>query len=170
MPGYNPYNYNSYNVYNPYNPYQDLKNMRDGIDKTLQQHQQMQNQFQNQMLPQQQIPQINQNFQLAPNQNNSDLIAKIVSGIDEVKNTFVAQNGIFVNKEMDTLWFKNISGDIKTYSLNEIIEIDPKEQEISDLKKEIESMRNILNQQTSQVSKIDNESEIAPVKTEKKTK
>ena len=163
MAVYNPYNFN------PYNPYQDLKNMRDGIDRTLQQHQQFQNQFQNQMIPQQPTN-LTQNFQLAPSQNSSDLIAKVVIGIDEVKNTFVSQNGIFINKEMDTLWFKNISGDIKTYTLQEVIEIDPKEQEISDLKKEIANMRQMLNQQTSQISKNDNESEIAPAKTEKKSK
>ena len=163
---YNPYNFNHYN---PYNPYQDLKNMRDGIDKTLQQHQQMQNQFQNQMMPQQPTN-LTQNFQLAPNQSNSDLIAKVVSGIDEVKNTFVAQNGIFVDKEMNTLWTKNISGDIKTYTLNEVIEIDPKDAEITNLKNELASMRQLLNQQISQTSKIDNEPEIAPVKIEKKNK
>mgnify|MGYP003318428226 CR=1 FL=1 len=43
-----------------------------------------QNQFPNQMFPQQQ-PQINQNFQLAPMQNNSELEAKYVNGIDDVK-------------------------------------------------------------------------------------
>lgn len=160
-----PYNYNLYN----YNPYQELKNMRDGIDKTLQQHQQMQNQFPNQMFPQQQ-PQINQNFQLAPMQNNSELEAKYVNNIDDVKNTFVAKEGIFLNRDMTTLWVKNISGDIKSYSLQEIIEIDPKDAEINSLKQEIANMKNLLQQQVAIPNVIDNEPEVKQVKTEKKGK
>lgn len=170
MAGYNSYNFNPYNIYNPY---QDLKNMRDGIDKTLQQHQQMQNQFQNQMMPQQQqIPQINQNFQLSPIQNNSDITAKIVSDIDEVKNTFVMNTGLFVNKEMNTLWTKNVNGDIKTYTLTEVIEIDPKDVEINNLKQELENMRTLItNQIKQQAPVIDNQPEIkTETKSEKKSK
>ena len=160
MAMYNPYNYN---LYNPY--IQEYQAMKDRIDNNIRQ---MQMQQQNQMIPQQ--PQVTQNFQLAPMQNNSELIAKTVSGIDEVKNTFVSQNGIFINKDMDTLWFKNISGDIKTYTLQEVIEIDPKDNEIANLKNELANMRQLLNQQISQTPKIDNQSEVAPVKTEKKSK
>lgn len=164
MAGYNSYNFNPYNVYNPY---QELKNMRDGIDKTLQQHQQMQNQFQNQMMPQQPTN-LTQNFQLSPMQNNSELEAKYVNGIDDVKNTFVAKEGIFLNRDMNTLWVKNISGDIKSYSLQEIIEIDPKDAEITNLKNELANMRAMLQQQISQ-SKETSDLEIAPIK-EKKSK
>lgn len=156
MPSYNSYNYNPY--------MQEFQNMRDRIDRTMQQYQQQQNQFQNQMVPQQPIT---QNFQLAPMQNASDLIAKVVVGIDDVKNTFVAQNGLFVNKEMNTLWTKNVSGDIKTYTLQEIIEVDPKDVEISNLKQELQNMRALISQRISEPIE-DNKSE-APVK-EKKTK
>jgi len=124
-----------------YNPYiQDLQNMRERIDRTMQQYQQ-----QNQNVPQQPIT---QNFQLAPVQQ-SELQAKYVNSIDDVRNTFVVREGLFVNKEMNTLWVKNINGDIKTYSLAEIIEIDPKDKEISELKNEIKSMRELLSQQTT---------------------
>lgn len=117
----------------PYNPYmQNLQDMKDRIDRTMQQYQQ--NQYQNQMMPQQ--PQIHQNFQIAPVQQN-ELEAKYVDSIDEVKNTFVVREGIFVNKDKKTMWIKNISGDIKTYSLTEIIEIDPKDAKINELESEI---------------------------------
>lgn len=157
-----PYNYNSYN----YNPYmQEFQNMRDSIDRTMQRYQQQQNQI----IPQQQIPQINQNFQLAPMQNNSDLQAKYVNDIEEVKNIFVMHEGIFVNKDMTTLWLKNVSGDVKTYSLQEIIEVDPKDTEIANLKNELASMRAMLNQQISQ-SKETSEPEVVPVKEKKNSK
>ena len=142
-----------------YNPYiQDLQSMRDRIDRTMQQYQQ-----QNQNIPQQ--PQIHQNFQIAPVQQ-SELEAKFANNIDDVKNTFVMREGLFINRDVDTLWIKNINGDIKTYSLQEVVEIDPKDAEIENLKNELSSMRQLLSQQVAQ-QKINNESEIKP---EKKSK
>ena len=147
-----------------YNPYiQDLQSMRDRIDNTMRQYQQ-----QNQNIPQQPTN-LTQNFQLAPQTNNSELQAKYVNNIDDVKNTFVINTGLFVNRDMTTLWVKNISGDIKTYSLTEIVQLDPKDTEIANLKNEIANMRVLLNQQISQ-SKVTDEPEIAPVKAEKKSK
>ena len=133
-------------------------------------YQQMQQQ--NQMIPQQPIT---QNFQIAPVQQQNELQAKYVNSIDEVKNIFVMREGLFVNKDMTTLWLKNINGDIKTYSLSEVIEIDPKDAEISDLKTELANMRALLSQQVSKQEE-ENEPEILPKETviapkvEKKTK
>lgn len=142
-----------------YNPYiQEYQAMRDRIDNNIRQMQQQQQQ--NQMIPQQPIT---QNFQLAPMQQQNDLQAKYVNNIDDVKNTFVMREGLFINKEMTTLWVKNISGDIKTYNLSEVIEIDPKEAEINSLKNEIANMRVLLSQQTSRYEEI-NESEELPKK------
>ena len=131
-----------------YNPYiQEYQAMRDRIDSNIRQMQQQQMQQQNQMIPQQPIT---QNFQIAPvQQQQNDLQAKYVNSIDEVKNIFVMREGLFVNKEMNTLWVKNINGDIKTYSLQEVIEIDPKDVEITNLKNEISNMRNLLSQQAA---------------------
>lgn len=149
MPSYNPYNYN---------PYQELQSMRDRIDKTMQQYQQ-----QNQHV-QQQPTNLTQNFQLAPMQQQNDLQARYVNNVDEVKNTFVMREGLFVNKEKNLLWIKDINGNIKSYSLTEIIESDPKDIEINQLKKEIEDMKAMMNQQ---VLKAESKSE---TKTEKKSK
>ena len=144
-----------------YNPYmQDLQSMRERIDRTMQQYQQNQSQMQQQ-------PQIHQNFQLAPVQQN-ELEARYVNSIDEVKNIFVMREGLFVNRDMTTLWVKNISGDIKTYNLNEVIEIDPKDAEINNLKSEIANMRELLSQQVEK-NKLSNISEeVKPTKVEKK--
>lgn len=133
--------------YYPNNQYymqnmQDLQNMKERIDNQMKQMQQFN---QNQMQNQQPIPQINQSFQLAPNPNNNELESKYVNSIDEVKGIFVMKTGVFLNKELNTLWIKNTNGDIRTFELNEVIPQDPKDIEINNLKKEIQRMREMIN-------------------------
>lgn len=119
---------------------QDLQNMKDRIDRQMQQVQQMnQNQIQNQ----QPVP-ITQNFQLAPNPNNNELESKYVNNIDEVKNTFVMKTGIFINKDFTSLWIKDVTGNIRTFRTEEIIELDPKDKEIQMLRNEIEKMKGMM--------------------------
>lgn len=121
---------------------QDLQNMREKIDRQMQQMQQFnQNQMQQQPTP----TNLTQNFQLAPNPTNNELESKYVNNIDEVKNTFVMKTGVFLNKELNTLWIKNTNGDIRTFELSEIIPQDPKDIEINNLKKELQRMREMIN-------------------------
>ena len=120
---------------------QDLQNMREKIDRQMQQMQQLN---QNQMQQQQPVP-ITQNFQLAPNPTNNELESKYANNIDEVRNTFVMKTGVFLNKELNTLWIKNTNGDIRTFELNEIIPQDPKDIEINNLKQELQKMREMIN-------------------------
>lgn len=120
---------------------QDLQNMREKIDNQMRQMQQLnQNQMQ-----QQPVPNVTQNFQLAPNPNSNELESKYVNNIDEVKGIFVMKTGVFLNKELNTLWIKNTNGDIRTFELNEIIPQDPKDIEINNLKKELQRMREMIN-------------------------
>jgi hypothetical protein len=121
---------------------QDLQNMREKIDRQMQQMQQLN---QNQMQQQQPVPNVTQNFQLAPNPSNNELESKYVNNIDEVKGIFVMKTGVFLNKELNTLWIKNTNGDIRTFELNEIIPQDPKDIEINNLKQEIQRMREMIN-------------------------
>lgn len=117
---------------------QNLQDMRDRIDNQIRNYQQNQTQ--------QPVTQpITQNFQLAPNPTNNELEAKYVDNIEAVKNTFVIKTGIFLNKELNTLWIKNTNGDIRTFELNEIIPQDPKDIEINNLKKELQRMREMIN-------------------------
>ena len=119
---------------------QDLQNMKDRIDRQMQQVQQMnQNQIQNQ----QPVP-ITQNFQLAPNPNNNELESKYVNNIGEVKNTFVMKTGVFINKDFTSLWIKDVTGNIRTFRTEEIIELDPKDKEIQMLRNEIEKMKGMM--------------------------
>lgn len=128
---------------------QDLQNMRDKIDRQMQQVQQInQNQMQQQPTP----TNLTQNFQLAPNSNNNELESKYVNNIDEVKGIFVMKTGVFVNKDFTSMWVKTIDGNIKTYELNEVIQQDPKDVEINNLKLELQKMREMIN--------YDNESDV----------
>lgn len=132
---------------------QDLQNMKERIDKQMQQMQQFnQNQIQNQ----QPIPQINQSFQLAPNPTNNELESKYVNNIDEVKGIFVMKTGVFLNKELNTLWIKNTNGDIRTFELNEIIPQDPKDIEINNLRQELQRMKEMIANE-SNVNNSDND-------------
>ena len=129
-PGYN----NQYYV-------QDLQNMRDRIDKQLQQ-------IQSYNQPQQ-IPNINQTFQLAPSQNNNGV--KYAESIDDVKKELVFCDTLFVNKEYKKMWLKNARGETKEYELIQIVEQDPSALKIEELtankdalKKEINELKKVI--------------------------
>ena len=140
-----PYPYYQNNQYYMQNM-QDLQNMREKIDRQMQQMQQLnQNQMQQQPTP----TNLTQNFQLAPNPNNNELESKYVNNIDEVKGIFVMKTGVFLNKELNTLWIKNTNGDIRTFSLEEIIEIDPKDKEIQMLRNELEKMKEMISNESN---------------------
>ena len=95
----------AYPTYNNQYYLQNLEDMKNRIDNQIRQYQQNQMQMQ-----QQPIPQVTQNFQLAPTQNNAnELEAKYANDINEVKNTFVIKTGIFLNKDYSTLWLKDVS-------------------------------------------------------------
>lgn len=139
-------------VYNPYNPnyiMQEWQSMKDRIDKNMQNYQQVQNQF---MQPQQMPTSLTQNFQLAPqNANPNELQSAYVNNIDEVKNIFMTKNGIFINKDLTSAWFKDTEGKVRTFSLIEVIEKDEKDIEIENLKNEINQMRSLLLQKNNTV-------------------
>lgn len=129
----------NYPMYGNNNQYymQNLQDMRDRIDNQIKSYQQ------NQM--QQPVQPITQNFQLAPNPNNSELESKYADNIEQVKNTFVIKTGIFINKDFTTLWIKDVTGKIRTFKTEEIIEMDEKDKEIYELKKQIEDMKGMIN-------------------------
>lgn len=112
---------------------QELQNMRDRIDRQLQQAQGMQNQ---------QPTAINQTFQLSPNQNQYGI--KYVNSTDDVKKELVFADTLFVNKEYTQLWYKNASGDVKTYELKEIVQMDEKDVKIANLTAQIEEMKGMI--------------------------
>ena len=130
--------YPMYGNYNNQYYMQELQGMKDRIDSQLRQYQQ-QNQVQQQPAP------ITQNFQIAPTNNNNELEGRYANNIDEVRNTFVMKMGIFINKDLTSLWVKNTNGEIRVFELNEVIEQDEKDLEIQNLRNEIEKMRGMIN-------------------------
>jgi len=88
---------------------------------------------------------LTQNFQITPQNNNpNELQSAYVNNVEEVKNTFMTKNGIFVDKDLKTLWFKNIEGHIRSFTLTEVIEKDEKDIEIENLKRKIEEMQSLI--------------------------
>lgn len=116
---------------------QNLQDMRDRIDNQIRSYQQ------NQM--QQPVQPITQNFQLAPQTNNNELEIKYADNIDAVKNTIVIKTGIFLTKDFSTLWIKDVTGNIRTFKTEEIIEMDEKDKEIYELRKQIKEMEGRMN-------------------------
>lgn len=134
----------AFNSYNPNFYMQELQSIKDRADRQMQQ-------YQNQFMQPQQAP-ITQNFQIAPqNINPNELQSSYVNNIEEVKNIFMTKNGVFVNKDLTSLWFKDIEGKIRTFSLIEVIEKDEKDIEIDNLKAEINQMRTLLLQKNNTV-------------------
>lgn len=116
---------------------QELQNMRDRIDKQMMQ---MQQPTQNQ-----QTPAINQTFQITPtNQSINDLESKFVNDIEEVKNTLVMKTGVFLTSDLKTAYVKDVSGNIRTFELNEVIELDEKDKQIIALQEQIEEMKGMM--------------------------
>jgi hypothetical protein len=147
---------------------QDLQNMRDRIDNQMRQIQQQQNQ-----IPQQVPTNLTQNFQITPQQNiANELEVKYANNIDEVKNTFVMKTGVFVTKDFSTLWIKDVSGNVRTFRTEEVVELDEKDKEIMYLKKQIEEMKGMIYSAESNTTNVDEpipESKPTRVQTNRRT-
>lgn len=134
-----------------YNPQMNI----DRINRQIEDLNNLKNQMQNppQMMNAQ-TPAINQTFQLSNPQNNAnDFDGKYAKDIEEVKNTLALKNTFFINNNIDTLWLKDVSGKIRTFTLTEVVELDEKDKEILALKKEIEDMKGmILNAKSDNVN------------------
>lgn len=134
-----------------YNPQMNI----DRINRQIEDLNNLKNQMQSppQMMNTQ-TPAINQTFQLSNPQNNAnDFDGKYAKDIEEVKNTLALKNTFFINNNIDTLWLKDVSGKIRTFTLTEVVELDEKDKEILALKKEIEDMKGmILNAKSDNVN------------------
>lgn len=91
-----------------------------------------------QMQQPQQLPNLTQNFQLAP--QNRDVI-KYATSIDEVNRDMVIGDTPYFSKDMSVVWIKNTKGEIKTYELSEIIPKDDKDLRIEYLQAQIEDLK-----------------------------
>lgn len=117
------------NYFNPYlqgNYITELQNMRDRIDNQIQQ-------VQSQQMPQP----ITQNFQLAPSVNNF----RLVNSLEDVQKELVVTDTYFLSKDYSNMWLKTTKGEIRTFTVNEVIPKDERDLLIEDLQKQIKELK-----------------------------
>ena len=120
-------------------PYFNTYNHQESVDRInsqIAELEKLKSQIPQVSIPTQQ-PSINQTFQLASNNNN---IIRYADNIDEVKKNIVISDTPFFSKDMSVMWLKNTNGDIKSYTLAEIIEKDEKDIMIESLQLKLNEM------------------------------
>ena len=83
---------------------------------------------------------ITQNFQIAPSAG-----IRYANSIEEVQKSFVVADTPFFSRDLSVLWVKNTKGEIKSYELNEIVEKDDKDIQISLLQQQINELKGMIN-------------------------
>ena len=143
-------------ITNAYNP----QITKDRIDNQIAQLQQMKDQLPQMSMPQGQ-PAINQTFQLAPNGQG---IMKFANGIDDVGKEVVYNDTPFFSNDLSVMWLKNANGEIRTFSLSEIIQKDEKDMIIESLQIQINELKGRIDNEQS-----DNNDDSKSVKSKKST-
>lgn len=113
------------------NPYYNAQAGLERIDNQIKDLESMRAQLQKTQ------PAINQTFQLAPSSTG----VKLVDSIDDVKRELVFADSAFFSKDFSVMWLKNTKGEIKTFTLMEVIEKDEKDKIIDALREEIETLK-----------------------------
>lgn len=127
-----------YNYLNPYNRQADL----DRINAQMNELEKIKAQMQQQPMQ----PNINQTFQLAP--TNRDVI-RYANNIEEVQRDLVMGDTPYFSKDMSVVWIKNTKGEIKAYTLAEIVQKDEKDMQIEYLQAQIEELKGMINNESN---------------------
>lgn len=98
-----------------------------------------------QLTQQQQIPNLTQNFQIAPNQGGM----KYAENLEQVEKELVLLDTPYFSRDMSVLWVKKASGDTKTYELREIVKKDEKDLKIEFLMAKIEELEKGVNYESN---------------------
>lgn len=125
-------------MYNTYNPQGSLDRINSHIAELERMKQQLTQQ-------QQQIPNLTQNFQIAPNQGG----IKYAENLEQVQKELVLLDTPYFSRDMSVLWLKRASGDVKTYELSEIVEKDEKDLKIDFLMAQIEELKKGVNYESN---------------------
>ena len=134
-----------------YNNYYNPQVASERIDSQIAQLQQMKAQ-----LPQAPQPtNLTQNFQIAPTNQS---IMRYANNIDDVTKEFVIGDTPFFSKDMSVLWIKNAKGDIKAYSITEIIQKDEKDLMIESLQMQINELKKGMSKDAKSTNDNANES------------
>lgn len=125
---------------NPYMMGYNPQNTVDKINAQINELERLKSQIPQNNQPQQ-VPNVTQNFQLAP--QNHDVI-KYASSMEEVQRDMVIGDTPYFSKDMSVVWIKNTKGEIKTYELNEIIPKDEKDLQIELLMSQISELKGMI--------------------------
>lgn len=117
------------------NPYYNPQASLDRINNQIAELEKMKQQIPQQL---QQPTNLTQNFQIAPQTQTG---IRYANSIDEVKKEMIISDTPFFSKDMSVLWIKNIKGEIKAYTLAEIVEKDEKDLQIEFLQAQIEELK-----------------------------
>lgn len=117
------------------NPYYNPQASLDRINNQIAELEKMKQQIPQQL---QQPTNLTQNFQIAPQTQTG---IRYANSIDEVKKEMIISDTPFFSKDMSVLWVKNIKGEIKAYTLAEIVEKDEKDLQIEFLQAQIEELK-----------------------------
>lgn len=126
-----------YGYMNPYNRQADLDRINAQMNELERIKAQMQQPIQ---------PNINQTFQLAP--TNRDVI-RYANNIEEVQRDLVMGDTPYFSKDMSVVWIKNTKGEIKAYTLAEIVQKDEKDLKIEYLESQIEELKGMINYESN---------------------
>ena len=121
------------------NPYYNPQASLDRINNQIAELEKMKQQIPQQL---QQPTNLTQNFQIAPQTQTG---IRYANSIDEVKKEMIISDTPFFSKDMSVLWIKNIKGEIKAYTLAEIVEKDEKDLQIEFLQAQIEELKKGMN-------------------------
>ena len=109
------------------NPYINTYNPQASVDRINNQIAELEK-MKSQIPPAIQQPtNLTQNFQIASNSSNT---IRYADSIEEVKKDLVVGDTPFFSQDMSVVWIKNTQGNIRTFSLEEIIEKDAKDIQI----------------------------------------
>ena len=94
----------------------------------------------------QQPTNLTQNFQLAPSNN---VAIRYADSIDDVQKSLVIGDTPFFSKDLSILWIKNTKGEIKSYSVTEIIQKDEKDLQIELLQAQLNELKGMINNESN---------------------
>lgn len=130
------------------NPYYNPQASLDRINNQIAELEKMKQQIPQQL---QQPTNLTQNFQIAPQTQTG---IRYANSIDEVKKEMIISDTPFFSKDMSVLWIKNIKGEIKAYTLAEIVEKDEKDLQIEFLQAQDEKYLKKIIEQNQQIIKL----------------
>lgn len=153
---YNNYMPNFPNGINQPNIDQNYINM---IEKEKERLDKMKEQYVNRFQQPQQ-PTLNQTIQVAPTPQNLGL--KYVNSINDVQKELTMVDTPFITNDYSTLFIKNAKGEIRTFTLQEVIPKDERDEIIKQLQKENEKLKGMIEN-----AKSSNADDVKPIEDDK---